>query len=58
VLPEARARRERLFERRRLLGGLRLEGSAREAVEYGLIDEVVSTRKTAGIAATGGQAGR
>ena len=32
--------------------------TAREAVEYGLIDEVVSTRKTAGIAATGGQAGR
>jgi ATP-dependent Clp protease protease subunit len=32
--------------------------TAREAVEYGLIDEVVSTRKTAGIAATGGKAGR
>jgi ATP-dependent Clp protease protease subunit len=32
--------------------------TAREAVDYGLIDEVVSTRKTAGIAATGGQAGR
>jgi ATP-dependent Clp protease protease subunit len=32
--------------------------TAKEAVEYGLIDEVVSTRKTAGIAATGGQAGR
>ena len=32
--------------------------TAAEAVEYGLIDEVVSTRKTAGIAATGGQAGR
>ena len=32
--------------------------TAREAVEYGLIDEVVSTRKTAGIGATGGQAGR
>ena len=32
--------------------------TAREAMEYGLIDEVVSTRKTAGIAATGGQAGR
>jgi ATP-dependent Clp protease protease subunit len=32
--------------------------TAREAVAYGLIDEVVSTRKTAGIAATGGQAGR
>ncbi len=32
--------------------------TAREAVEYGLIDEVVSTRKTAGIAATGGRAGR
>jgi ATP-dependent Clp protease, protease subunit len=32
--------------------------TAREAMEYGLIDEVVSTRKTSGIAATGGQAGR
>ncbi len=32
--------------------------TAREAVEYGLIDEVVSTRKTAGSAATGGRAGR
>jgi ATP-dependent Clp protease, protease subunit len=32
--------------------------TAREAMEYGLIDEVVSTRKTAGLAATGGQAGR
>ena len=32
--------------------------TAREAMEYGLIDEVVSTRKTAGIAATGGLAGR
>lgn len=32
--------------------------TAREAVEYGLIDEVVSTRKTAGIASAGGQAGR
>ena len=32
--------------------------TAREAVEYGLIDEVVTTRKTTGIAATGGQAGR
>ena len=32
--------------------------TAREAVEYGLIDEVVSTRKTTGIAASGGQAGR
>jgi ATP-dependent Clp protease protease subunit len=32
--------------------------TAKEAVEYGLIDEVVSTRKTTGIAATGGQAGR
>jgi ATP-dependent Clp protease protease subunit len=32
--------------------------TAKEAVEYGLIDEVVSTRKTSGIAATGGQAGR
>ena len=32
--------------------------TAREAMEYGLIDEVVSTRKTSGIAAAGGQAGR
>jgi ATP-dependent Clp protease protease subunit len=32
--------------------------TAREAVEYGLVDEVVSTRKTTGLARTGGQAGR
>ncbi len=32
--------------------------TAREAMEYGLIDEVVSTRKTSGVAATGGRAGR
>ena len=32
--------------------------TAREAVEYGLIDEVVTTRKTSGPTATGGQAGR